>query len=184
MAVSSQMVSLGTPAPDLDLPTVDGGRVVLADLDAPVVCVMFLCAHCPYVVHVQDELGRLTADPAFTDVAFVGVCSNDAEAYPQDGPEGLRAQAAAASWRFPYAVDADSSVARAYRAACTPDFFVYGADRTLVYRGAMDESSPRNGKVHDGHLLRGALRSALAGEAVPEPHIPSMGCSIKLVGED
>lgn len=178
MAVTSQMVSLGTPAVDFDLPTVEAERIALADLDAPVVCVMFLCNHCPYVKHVEDELGLLAAD--FEDtVDFVGICSNDAEVYPDDGRACLREQANRAGWTFPYAIDADSSVARAFNAACTPDFFVYGPDRTLVYRGGMDSSTPGNGEPLDGHALRAALRHALAGEPVPEPHQPSMGCSIK-----
>ena len=177
MAVNSQMVPLGTRAPDFDLPTVDGGHVGLDRLDAPVLCVMFVCNHCPYVKHVEDELGRLTDE--VDDVDFVAICSNDAEAYPDDGPEGLRAQADRAGWDFPYAIDADSAVARAYNAACTPDFFVYGPERELVYRGAMDRSTPGNDEPNDGHELREALRLARAGKPVPEPHRPSMGCSIK-----
>lgn len=177
MAVNSQMVPLGTPAPDFDLPTIDGGKVALADLDEPVVCVMFVCNHCPYVQHVEDELGRIADEVG--DVAFVAICSNDAEQYPDDGPEGLRAQAERAGWDFPYAIDADSSVGRAYSAACTPDFFVYDADRELVYRGAMDASTPGNGEPNDGSDLRNALRLAKAGKPVNEPHRPSMGCSIK-----
>lgn len=177
MAVESQMVPLGTAAPDFDLPTVDGGRVTLADLDAPVVLVVFACNHCPYVQHVEDELGRVVAEVDQVDV--VAICSNDAAAYPDDGPAGLRAQAARAGWDFPYAIDADSAVGRAYDAACTPDFFVYGPERELVYRGAMDASSPGNDEPNDGRDLRAALRLALAGEPVPEPHRPSLGCSIK-----
>ena len=177
MAANSQMVPLGTPAPDFDLPTIDGGKVALADLDEPAVCVMFVCNHCPYVQHVEGELGRIAGD--VDDVAFVAICSNDAERYPDDGPEGLRAQAERAGWDFPYAIDADSSVARAYNAACTPDFFVYDADRELAYRGAMDASTPGNGEPNDGSDLRKALRLAKAGEPVSEPHRPSMGCSIK-----
>jgi len=174
------MVPLGTPAPDFELPTIDGGKVALADLTQPVVCVMFLCNHCPYVQHVEGELGDIAS--GFDDVALVGICSNDPVAYPDDGPEGLRDQAERAGWDFPYAADADSSVGRAYGAACTPDFFVYGPDRELVYRGAMDASSPGNDEPNDGSDLRDALRLTLAGEPVPEPHRPSMGCSIKWAG--
>lgn len=181
MAVQSQMVPVGTPAPDFELATIDGGNVALGDLTEPVVCVMFVCNHCPYVRHVEDELGRLTSE--VDDVAFVGICSNDVQQYPDDGPEGLRAQAERAGWHFPYAVDADSGVARAYNAACTPDFFVYDADRELVYRGAMDASSPGNGQANDGSDLRNALRLARAGDPVPEPHRPSMGCGIKWADE-
>lgn len=179
MVADAERVAVGTPAPGYDLPTVRGGRVVFGDLAEPVVCTMFLCNHCPYVRHVEDELGRLVREGAFADVAFVGICSNDAARYPDDGPDGLRAQAERAGWSFPYAVDADSSVARAHRAACTPDFFVHGPERTLVYRGAMDRSSPGNGRPNDGGLLRTALLAALAGEPVPTPHEPPLGCSIK-----
>lgn len=179
MAVDSLMVPLGTPAPTFDLPTVDGGRVALDDLTERAVLVMFVCNHCPYVQHVEDELGRLAAEFADRDVAIVAICSNDAEAYPDDDADHLREQAARAGWTFPYAVDETQEVGRAYRAACTPDYFLYGPDRTLAYRGALDESSPRNGKPLTGELLRDALQRVLAGEAVPEPHIPSMGCSIK-----
>ncbi len=177
MAVNSQMVPLGTPAPDFDLPTIDGGKVALADLEAPVVCVLFVCNHCPYVKHVEAELGRIARE--VEDVDFVAICPNDTDVYPDDGADGLREQAARAGWEFPYAMDADSSVARAYNAACTPDFFVYGPERELVYRGAMDASSPGNDEPNDGHELREALRLAVIGNPVPEPHRPSMGCSIK-----
>lgn len=179
MAVDSLMVPLGTSAPDFDLPTVQQGRVALADLDATAVVVMFLCNHCPYVQHVEDGLGRLVADLADRDVAFVGICSNDAEAYPEDGPAGLADQVRRAGWSFPYAIDEDQSVGRAYQAACTPDFFVYGPDRRLAYRGAMDPSSPGNDHPVTGEYLRTAIDHVLAGEPVPEPHAPSMGCSIK-----
>lgn len=179
VAVDSLMVPLGTPAHAFDLPTVAGGRVALADLDATALVVMFLCNHCPYVQHVEDGLGDLVADLADRDVAFVGICSNDAEAYPDDGPDGLAAQAQRAGWTFPYAIDEDQSVGRAYQAACTPDFFVYGPDRTLQYRGAMDGASPGNDVPVTGEHLRRAVEHVLAGGPVPEPHQPSMGCSIK-----
>ncbi len=179
MAVDSLMVPLGTPAPDFDLPTIDGGRVALDDIDATALVVMFLCNHCPYVRHVEQQLGRLVHDLADRDVAFVGICSNDAEAYPDDGPDGLRDQARRAGWSFPYAIDEDQSVGRAYNAACTPDFFLYGPARTLAYRGAMDGSTPGNDVPVTGDDLRAAIEKVLVGEEVPEPHRPSMGCSIK-----
>ena len=179
MAVDSLMVPLGTPAPDFDLPTIDGGRVALDDIETTVLVVMFLCNHCPYVKHVENGIGALARDHADDDVAFVAICSNDPDAYPDDAPEGLRDQARRAGWTFPYAVDEDQSVGRAYHAACTPDFFVYGPDRTLAYRGAMDGASPGNDLPVDGTALRDAIHHVLAGEAVPEPHEPSMGCSIK-----
>ena len=109
----------------------------------------------------------------------MGICTNDADAYPDDAPARLAEQARRAGWRFPYLVDADQSVGRAYNAACTPDFFLYDGQRRLAYRGAFDDSTPGNGKPLTGDLLRAALELVLAGQPVPEPHQPSMGCSIK-----
>jgi peroxiredoxin len=179
MAASSLMVPLGTPAHDFELPAADGTTVKLADLDGRALLVMFLCNHCPYVRHVEAELGKALAEYAGRGVAAVGICSNDLDAYPDDGPPGMADQARRAGWDFPYLLDQDQQVAAAYRAMCTPDLFVYGADRRLAYRGAFDDSTPRNGQPVTGALLRGALDRVLAGEPVPEPHRPSMGCSLK-----
>jgi peroxiredoxin len=179
MAASSLMVPLGTPAHDFELPAADGATVKLADLDGRALLVMFLCNHCPYVRHVEAELGKAVAEYAGRGVAAVGICSNDLDAYPDDGPAGMTDQARRAGWQFPYLLDEDQQVAAAYRAMCTPDLFVYGADRRLAYRGAFDDSTPRNGQPVTGALLRGALDRVLAGEPVPEPHRPSMGCSLK-----
>jgi peroxiredoxin len=179
MAASSLMVPLGTPAHDFELPAADGTTVKLADLDGRALLVMFLCNHCPYVRHVEAELGKAVAEYAGRGVAAVGICSNDLDAYPDDGPAGMTDQARRAGWQFPYLLDEDQQVAAAYRAMCTPDLFVYGADRRLAYRGAFDDSTPRNGQPVTGALLRGALDRVLAGESVPEPHRPSMGCSLK-----
>jgi peroxiredoxin len=172
------MVPLGTQAPDFALADLSG-RVVHRDdfANAPAMLVAFLCNHCPFVRHLETELGELLAQ--YPSLATIGVCSNDAEAYPDDRPEGLAAQVARAGWAFPYLVDADSSVGRAYNAACTPDFFLYDAQRRLTYRGAFDFSTPGNNKPVTGELLAAAIDHALAGEPVPEPHVPSMGCSIK-----
>jgi peroxiredoxin len=172
------MVALGTPAPDFALPDLDG-RVVRGDdlAGAPALLVMFLCNHCPYVRHVEAELGRVLA--RYPDVAAVGVCSNDAASYPDDAPPRLAEQAARAGWTFRYLVDDDQSVARAFQAACTPDFFLYDANRRLAYRGAFDSSTPGNGEPVTGALLEAALQHVLARQPVPEPHRPSMGCSIK-----
>ncbi len=172
------MVPLGTPAPDFALADLAGKTVHRDDLAAaPALLVAFLCNHCPYVRHIEAELGRLLL--RFPSLATVGVCSNDTDAYPDDQPEHLAGQAQRAGWAFPYLVDADSSVGRAYHAACTPDFFLYDAGRRLAYRGAFDESSPGNSKPVTGDLLAAAITHVLAGEPVPEPHTPSMGCSIK-----
>ncbi|HYN92768.1 MAG TPA: thioredoxin family protein [Pilimelia sp.] len=178
MAVSSLMVPLGTPAPEFALPDATGTVVRRDDLAAaPALLVAFLCNHCPYVRHIEAEFGKVLA--GFPDLAVVGINTNDADAYPEDSPEHMAEQAARAGWTFPYLVDGDQRVGRAFNAACTPDFFLYDADRRLAYRGAFDESTPRNGATLDGHLLRGAIERVLAGEPVPEPHRASMGCSIK-----
>ncbi|GAA2743969.1 thioredoxin family protein [Kitasatospora cinereorecta] len=178
MAATSALVPLGTPAPDFSLPAIDG-RVVARDdfAAAPALLVAFLCNHCPYVRHVEQVFGELVGE--FPDLAVVGICSNSPAVAPADDTAGLRAQVTRTGWVFPYLVDLDQSVGRAYRAACTPDFFLYDARRALAYRGAMDDSTPGNGKPVTGSLLRHAIGLVLAGRAVPEPHRPSMGCSIK-----
>jgi peroxiredoxin len=172
------MVPVGTPAPDFVLPDLDGRTHRLSDFAAaPALLVAFLCNHCPYVRHVEQRLGEVLA--GYSDLAVVGVCTNDTQAYPDDLPEHLAEQAARAGWRFPYLVDEDQAVGRAYQAACTPDFFLYDAERRLAYRGAMDDSTPGNGRPVTGELLVDAIDRVLAGGGVPEPHRPSMGCSIK-----
>jgi peroxiredoxin len=178
MAVSSLMVPLGTAAPDFALPDLDGKTVRRDDVaDAPALLVAFLCNHCPYVRHIEAELGRALAE--FPTLAVVGICPNDVEAYPDDRPDRLADQAQRAGWTFPYLVDTDQRVSRAYHAACTPDLFLYDGQRRLAYRGAFDDSTPGNGKPLTGALLRAAVPQVLAGEPVPEPHTPSRGCSIK-----
>jgi peroxiredoxin len=178
MAITSFMVPVGTPAPDFKLRGVDGVTISRDDyVDRLALLVAFLCNHCPYVRHIEVELGRVLDE--YEDIAVIGICSNDTSTYPEDAPERLRKQMARAGWRFPYLIDEMQDVARAYRAACTPDFFLYGADRRLAYRGAFDESTPGNGKPVTGALLTSALELVIAGSAVPEPHKPSMGCSIK-----
>jgi peroxiredoxin len=179
MAVSSLMVPLGTPASDFELPSTDGSTVKLADLDGPALLVMFLCNHCPYVRHVERPLAAVVAEYAGRGVSAVGNCSNDLDAYPEDGPEGMAGQARRAGFGFPYLLDESQQVAAAYRAMCTPDLFLYDAARLLAYRGAFDDSTPRNGQPVTGALLRDALDRVLDGQPVPEPHRPSMGCSLK-----
>ena len=178
MAVSSFMVPLGTPAPDFELRSVDGATVRRDDLaGSPALLVAFLCNHCPYVRHLETDLGRVLG--GYQDLAAVGICTNDASAYPDDAPPRLREQQARAGWRFPYLLDDTQDVAKAYRAACTPDFFLYDRDHRLAYRGAFDHSTPGNRKPVTGELLANALDLVLDGQPVPEPHHPSMGCSIK-----
>lgn len=181
MPVVTGPTPLGTPAPDFTLPDLDGTLRHLQDYltDAPATVVVFSCNHCPYVKHVEDELGRIAGQYGGHGVAFVAICSNDVDNYPDDDVPGLRDQAKRAAWGFDYLVDTSQEVAKAFDAACTPDFFVFDREARLAYRGAMDESSPGNDKPHDGSSLRGALDKVLAGESVPLPHLPSMGCGIK-----
>ena len=179
MAVSSLMVPLGTPARDFELPSADGSTVKLADLDGRALLVMFLCNHCPYVRHVERALAATVAEYAGRGLAAVGICSNDLDAYPEDGPAGMAEQARRAGFGFPYLLDERQQAAAAYRAMCTPDLFLYDAGRQLAYRGAFDDSTPRNGQPVTGALLRDALDRVLDGQPVPEPHRPSMGCSLK-----
>jgi len=151
MAVSSLMIPLGTPAPDFALPDLAGTTVRRDEFAAAgALLVMFLCNHCPYVRHIEAELSKVLAQ--FPGLAVVGICTNDVEAYPDDRPERLAEQARRAGWVFPYLVDHDQQVGRAYNAACTPDFFLYDRRRGLAYRGAFDESTPGNGKPVTGDL--------------------------------
>ncbi|WP_460496856.1 thioredoxin family protein [Glycomyces tarimensis] len=177
MALNSNMVPLGTPAPDFTLPDLDGNERSLADFDAPALLIAFACNHCPYVRHIEQTFGSFTSGQADLDV--VAVCANDAENYPDDGPAGLAEQAARAGWAFPYLIDESQEVARAYKAVCTPDFFLYGPDRKLAYRGAFDGSTPGNGVPVNGEYLAAAVESVRKGEPVPEPHYPATGCGIK-----
>jgi peroxiredoxin len=180
MAATSTMLELGTPAPDFSLPEVtEETTVSREDLDGEVLVVMFLCRHCPYVVHVQDELARLTRE--YLDagrVSFVGISSNDPSTHPDDGPEGLAEQKHEVGFDFPYLFDESQEVAKAYGAACTPDFFVFGRDRRLAYRGRMDESRP-GGDEPTGADLRAAIDALLEGRSPSDDQWPSMGCSIK-----
>jgi peroxiredoxin len=181
VAATSQMLELGTPAPPFALEEVTGeGTITLEDLNAsPVLLVAFICSHCPYVIHVQDAFAALAREYDAKGVAVVGISANDPEVSPADTPEGLAEQKRAVGFDFPYLFDADQSVAAAYGAACTPDFFVFDAARTLVYRGRMDESRPKGDAPVTGADLRAALDAALAGDEPLADQYPSMGCSIK-----
>lgn len=181
MAVQSTMLPLGTSAPGFDLiDTVGGGRLTLADVSGPkALVVIFVCNHCPYVKHVQSGLAEFGRDYADEDVAIVAISSNDADAYPDDGPERLGEVAREVGYGFPVLFDESQEVAKAYTAACTPDFFVFGPDRTLAYRGRFDESRPGSGRPVTGADLRAAVDAVLSGRPVASEQIPSMGCSIK-----
>ena len=187
MAHQSTMLELGTAAPDFALRAVATGKTMsLADFaDARALVVVFLCAHCPYVVHVRPELARLHADYAAKGVAIVGITSNDIAQYPQDAPAPTAAMARDAGITFPILYDETQSVALAYSAACTPDFFVFDSARRLAYRGQLDDSRPmraadRPGRgTLNGADIRAALDAILAGRAPAPEQKPSIGCNIK-----
>jgi peroxiredoxin len=175
------MVDIGTAAPDFRLPRADGaGEVALKDVEsAPALLVAFLSNHCPYVKHVEAAFGAFATEYAARGLATLAICANDVANYPDDDAAQLVEQAGRAGFTFPYLLDEEQQVARAYRAACTPDFFLYDARRRLAYRGQFDDSRPRSGGEPTGESLRAAADLVLAGTAVPEPHHPSVGCSIK-----
>src|SRR5580765_2639953 len=176
----SKMMALGSAAPQFSLPDTTGKTVSLADFkDAPALLVMFICNHCPYVKHVRQGLQRLGRDLQARGVAVVGINSNDVAAYPDDAPDKMRSEKRDAGYTFPYLFDETQAVARAYRAACTPDFFLFGKDRRLVYRGQMDDSRPGNDRPVTGGDLRAAVEALLAGRPIPADQRPSMGCNIK-----
>lgn len=177
---ASTMLPLGTVAPDFSLVNVDGTTVSLHDFDAaPALLVIFMCNHCPYVIHVAPELARLTAEYQQRGVAVVGINSNDTAKYPQDSPEQMVHEAEQRGYTFAYLFDEDQEVAKQYRAACTPDFFLFDSQRRLVYRGQMDDSRPNSGIPLTGRDLRAALDAVLANQPVAETQTPSLGCNIK-----
>ncbi len=181
MATESTMLPLRTPAPGFTLPDTVSGRVVtLSDFaDAPALVVAFLANHCPYVQHVAAGLAALGRDLAERGVAMVGISSNDVATYPQDGPGPMAAEAARHGWSFPYLYDESQDVARAYRAACTPDTYVFDGDRLLVYRGELDDARPGSDRPVTTAAVRAAVDAVLAGRPVDPDQRPSLGCSIK-----
>jgi len=181
MAATSTMTALGSEAPPFALPDVTTGQAVrLEDFaDRKALLVMFICRHCPYVAHVREGIARMANDYADADLGIVAISSNDPETYPEDAPESLAEEARSAGYRFPYLFDETQGVAKAYGAACTPDFFLYDAGRRLVYRGQLDASRPGNGIPVTGEDLRAAIDAVLEGRPVSEDQRPSVGCSIK-----
>lgn len=180
---SSDMVALGTSAPSFHLPNTNpgfgGDRVSLEQHAGRPVCVLFICNHCPFVVHVAEvlaELGRLASSRG---VGFIAISSNNVETHPDDSPELMTAEAAARGYEFPYLYDESQEVARAFDARCTPDVFVYDSAHKLAYRGQIDETRPSSGSPATGADLRDAIECVADGRSVPEPHTPSMGCGIK-----
>src|SRR5437867_6181769 len=181
MATTSTMLPLGTSAPNFSLPDVTTGeRVRLEDLaDARALLVAFICNHCPYVRHVRPELARLGHDSVDTGLSIVAISANDPETYPEDAPDELAREAKEAGYVFPYLFDEQQQVAKAYTAACTPDFFLFDGQRQLVYRGQFDDSRPGNGVPVTGADLRAAIDAVLHGRQVDPDQRPSVGCSIK-----
>jgi peroxiredoxin len=181
MAVLSTTMPLGTEAPSFSLADVVSGRTVtLHDFDGEqALLVMFICRHCPYVGHVRPALATLARELVGSGLGVVAISANDPNRYPEDAPQGLAAEAVEAGYTFPYLFDETQEVAKAYTAACTPDFFLFDADRRLVYRGQFDSSRPGNGVPITGDDLRRAIDALLHGRPVPEEQHPSVGCSIK-----
>ena len=177
----STMLALGSPAPDFSLPDVVSGATVSLGTFAgkKALLVMFICRHCPYVQHVKDELSRLGKAYAKKDVGIVAISANDVVHFADDSPEHLQAMAKELQFTFPVCYDATQEIAKAYTAACTPDFFLFGKDRTLAYRGQLDDSRPGNNKPVTGRDLRAALDALLAGQPISQDQQPSIGCNIK-----
>lgn len=179
--VSSTMLELGTPAPDFALPDVVSGDTISLDTFAgkPVLVVMFICQHCPFVKHVQDQLAQIGHDYIPQNAGIVAVSANSVQTHPQDAPEHLKEMAETLNFNFPYCYDESQAMAKAYTAACTPDFFVFDGDRKLVYRGQLDDSRPGNDIPVTGKDLRAAIDTVLAGKPVSPEQKPSIGCNIK-----
>lgn len=177
----STMLELGTAAPHFSLPDVVSGKTITLDdfSSCRALLVMFICRHCPYVKHIQSELSRLGADYNDSGLGIVAISSNDAEAYPADSPESLKEFALEEKLNFPICYDEDQSVARRYEAACTPDFFLFDADKRLVYRGQLDDSRPSSDIPVTGADLRNAIDAVLSGSPCATEQKPSLGCNIK-----
>jgi peroxiredoxin len=175
------MLPLGTRCPDFDLPSaVDGRQVRRDDLrDAPALLVMFLCNHCPYVIHVREGITALAHEYLDRGVVVVAINSNSEQTHPQDGPEHMKALAEGQGWRFPFLFDRTQQAARDFRAACTPDFFVFDREGRLAYRGQADDARPGKDVPVTGRDLRAALDAVLAGRAPDPDQRPSIGCNIK-----
>ena len=181
MAVTSQMLELGTPLPVFVLPDTVSGQPVSSQglLGAPASVVAFICNHCPYVIHIRAELAEFGRWCEEAGVKMVAISSNDVATYPQDGPEAMAAEARRVGYPFPYLYDETQAVARTFRAACTPDLYVFDAQGKLAYRGQFDDSRPGNGKPVTGHDVRRAVAALLAGKEPDPNQRPSIGCSLK-----
>ena len=179
-ATPSTMLALGTALPSFRLPDVDG-RIVSPDdaCEAPALLVAFICRHCPFVRHIRPEFARFAREYQARGLAVIAINSNDVDEYPEDGPDGMREEARDAGYTFPYLFDDSQEIAKSFRAACTPDLFLFDAARTLVYRGQFDGSRPRNTVPITGFDLRAACDALLDGRPLPAMQTPSVGCNIK-----
>jgi peroxiredoxin len=177
----STMLPLGTQAPQFSLLDVVSGKTISLNgkQDVPATVIMFICNHCPYVKHVNNELTRLANDYMSKGIRFLAINSNDVDHYPDDSPENMKKTASTLGYPFPYLFDETQEVARAYQAACTPDFFVFDKNNMLAYRGQLDDSRPGNNIAPDGSSVRKALDCLLDGQPVREEQKPSIGCNIK-----
>ena len=180
---NSTMLPLGTLLPEFSLTDVRTGQIVESQncVGEQGTLVMFICCHCPYVIHVKQELARLGRDYLQRGIGLLAISSNDIEHYPQDAPARLKEMAEELQFQFPYCFDPTQEVAKSFTAACTPDFFVFDQAQKLVYRGQLDDSRPGNGKSLSGRDLRGALDALLVGQPVPDQQMPSAGCNIKWI---
>ncbi len=178
---ASTMLPLYTKAPDFHLPEVVSGKTISLSTfaDKKALLVMFICRHCPFVKHVQKELAQLGQDYFTSDLAIAAISTNDAKNYPDDAPESLKAMSTALGFKFPLCYDETQETAKAYTAACTPDFFLFDSERKLVYRGQLDDSRPSNGKPVTGEDLRAAIEAVLASKPLESEQKPSVGCNIK-----
>jgi len=179
VSVNSTMMPLGSEMPSFELPDPSGQTHRSSTFSGTPLLVMFICNHCPYVKHIRPRLAEVTKDLAGKGLAVVGINSNDADLYPDDSPEAMRAEAEEYGYTFPYLVDQDQSVAKAFRAACTPDLFLFDSNGRLAYRGQFDGSRPKNDIPVTGEDLVAAAEAVLEGRPVPEEQRPSIGCNIK-----
>ena len=179
VSTESTMLPIGTKAPGFSLPDTEANTVSNTDFTGKPLLVMFICNHCPYVKHVRPELAKIGREYGEKGVAIVAISSNDVANHPEDSPEKMKEEKAAAGYTFPYLYDESQETAKAYTAACTPDFFLFDAAHKLYYRGRLDESRPKNEEALTGADLRAALDAVLAGAPPPEVQRPSMGCNIK-----
>jgi peroxiredoxin len=178
MALESNMLALGTELPNVTLPDLNGTHINLVEFAGgnPLV-VIFACNHCPYVQHLENGIGALSAE--FTNIGWIAIASNDTDAYPDDDVPGLRAQQSRAGWHFPYVLDLDQSVAKTFQAACTPDFYLFDPNGHLVYRGAFDDARPNQPTPVTGDRLRSAIVATLDNQPPVAEQQPSLGCGIK-----